>query len=209
MTSTPHDALFKFIFSQTDHAKSALRQALPAALSAAIDWSTLTLESTSFVDEALKDKHCDLLFSVMLDGKPIYLYLLFEHQSPVDPLMPFRLLVYMVRIWEAHLRDHPDDKRLPAILPVVIHHSEAGWTATTSFEQVLNLDDATLAAVGEHVPRFRFILDDISHETDAALKLRSMTALGRLGLFCLRHSRKPERLVRNMRKWATLVREVV
>ena len=35
--------------------------------------------------------------------------------------MLFRLLAYMVRIWEAHLRTEPTATRLPAIIPVVLH----------------------------------------------------------------------------------------
>ncbi|MEO5726864.1 MAG: Rpn family recombination-promoting nuclease/putative transposase, partial [Byssovorax sp.] len=42
---------------------------------------------------------------------------LFEHQSTVDALMPFRLLQYMVLIWERHLQVHSEDKRLPPIVP--------------------------------------------------------------------------------------------
>ncbi|KYF63223.1 hypothetical protein BE11_46980 [Sorangium cellulosum] len=50
---------------------------------------------------------------------------LFEHQSTTHPLMAFRLLEYMVRIWKGHLERHPRSTRLPAILPVVLHHSAA------------------------------------------------------------------------------------
>jgi hypothetical protein len=52
------------------------------------------------------------------------------------------------------------------------------------------------------------VLDDISAETDEALKARAMTALGRLVLWCLRHARKPEELVRRLAGWRDVVREV-
>src|SRR4029077_10488501 len=64
------------------------------------------------------------------------------------------------------------------------------------------------AAVAPHIPRFRFVLEDISHETDEALRARAMTALARLSLWCLRHAREPRELVDRLGAWMDLVREV-
>jgi hypothetical protein len=43
MTHTPHDALFKAVFSSPEHAEAELRAVLPPRLSRRIDWSTLAL----------------------------------------------------------------------------------------------------------------------------------------------------------------------
>lgn len=99
------------------------------------------------LDDALRGRHSDLFFSATCGGKtPVLLYLLFEHQSTDDPLMAFRLLRYTVRIWDEHLRDHPDAAKLPTILLLVLHHSPGGWTSPTDFHVLLDLDDDTLTA---------------------------------------------------------------
>jgi len=54
---------------------------------------------------------------------------LFEHKSGPEGLTAFQLLRYMVRIWEDFVKGHPGAKLLPAIVPVVVHHGEGGWTA--------------------------------------------------------------------------------
>ncbi|WP_437767224.1 Rpn family recombination-promoting nuclease/putative transposase [Sorangium sp. So ce281] len=208
MQINAHDALFKAAFSQVEHAAGELRQALPPALSARIDFAALRLRPGSFVDEALKERQSDLLFSASMGEARVLLYLLCEHQSTVEPLMAFRLLRYMVRIWEHHLAEHPGSKLLPAILPVVLHHSETGWTAATSFEDLLEVDEGARAVMADHVPRFRFVLDDISQEGDEALKARAMSAFSRLVLWCLRHGREPDELLRQLGKWLDLVNEV-
>lgn len=203
-----HDALFKATFSDVQHAASELRHVLPPALAARLDFGTLANEPGSFVDGALKERHTDLLFSVRTVADDlVLLYLLFEHQSTVDRLMPFRLLRYMVRIWESHLTAHPEAKRLPPVVPVVLHHSDSGWTAGTAFTDVLDVDPDTRQALGAHVPSFAFLLDDISHESDDALRARAMTALARLCLWCLRHAREPDELVQQLGRWLHLVRE--
>jgi predicted transposase/invertase (TIGR01784 family) len=144
----------------------------------------------------------------MLEGRPALIYILFEHQSTVDALMSFRLLRYEVRIWERWLRDNSGAHKLPVILPVVLHHSLTGWAGSTAFEDLLDVDAATFADIAAHVPRFRFALEDISHETDEALRARAITALARLSLWCLRHAREPWELVDRLGAWLDLVREV-
>lgn len=83
-----------------------------------------------------------------------------------------------------------------------------GWKAAVSFEEILDLDPATLAAIRIYVPRFRFLLDDLSPETDATLRDRAMSELGRLALWCLLRGRTPELFIRGVGRWLGLVDEV-
>jgi predicted transposase YdaD len=209
MQANAHDALFKSAFGTPEHATGELRTVLPPRFAARLDLATLALEPGSFVDDQLKERQSDLLYSVATGaGRTVLVYLLLEHQSTVDELMAFRLLRYLVRIWERYVAMHPSTTRLPIIVPVVLHHSEDGWTAGTAFEDLLDVDAETLAPVADHVPRFRFLLDDISHATDEDLRSRAMTAFGRLVLWCLRHAREPNELIDRLSDWLGVVRQV-
>lgn len=182
---------------------------LPPALVARIDFATLTACPGTFVDEGLADAHADLLFSVELAGRPALLYLLLEHQSTVDRLMAFRLLRYMVRIWDAWLADHRDAQSLPLVVPIVVHHSDTGWTAAVALEEILDVATDVRDALGPHVPRMGFLPDDLSAQSDEALQSRAMTALGRAALWCLRDARKRGEILRKLDRWAHVVGEVV
>jgi predicted transposase/invertase (TIGR01784 family) len=140
VVASPHDALFKYVFRQPEHAASELRAVFPPALSARLDWASLQLEPASFVDEELRGRHADLLFSVRCEGLPAYVHVLFEHQSTSDPFMAFRLLRYLVRTWDAVLSKHPDSARLPAIVPVVLYHGKSEWAAATELRALIDLD---------------------------------------------------------------------
>jgi len=98
----PHDKLFRSVFADPHEAASFLRLHLPPALAERLDWSSLALEETSFVDEALRESESDLLYTVRAQEteQASYLYVLFEHQSSPDKWMRFRLLKYMCRIWD-------------------------------------------------------------------------------------------------------------
>jgi Putative transposase, YhgA-like len=132
----------------------------------------------------------DLLYSVRAGRRRVLLYVLAEHQSSVDSWMAFRLLCYLVAIWKGYRAQHPRAKKLPAILPIVVHHSPTGWTAPVAFEELLDVDAKLLDALGPHAVRLRFLLDDLSGQTDAELRARSqMTAGGRVAVLSLKHGR--------------------
>jgi predicted transposase/invertase (TIGR01784 family) len=130
---TPHDRLFHHVFSNPVHAAGELQLLLPADLSRRIDWSTLEALPTRVVDQKLAEFRSDVLFRAELEGREVFLYLLLEHQSTEDPLMPFRVLVYMVKIWEHYLLVHPNTRRLPAIVPMVLHHASVAGRSRRAF----------------------------------------------------------------------------
>ncbi len=138
------------------------------------------------MDEELADRQVDLLYRVPLlhSDEPALVYVLFEHQSSVDPRMPARLLVYMARIWEQWMREHPSGK-LPLIVPAVLHHSATGWTAPTRFADLLVIPDELHDVLGDTHVDFGFFLDDLSASTEQELHERAqMTAVARLALRC-------------------------
>lgn len=115
-----HDALVKTAFSQVEHAEGFLRLVLPAALVARIDSSTLALRPGSFVDEALKERHSDLLYSVAISGRSALIYVLFEHKSkPEDQLDsgPART-GWSMRSRTGGLRRHTSAPRAPRSAPL-------------------------------------------------------------------------------------------
>jgi len=206
---TPHDALFKQVFSQPDHAAAELRCVLPEAVSQHIDWETLEPQPGSFVDEELRERHADLLYTVRLAGRLALVYVLLEHKSEPDSMTPFQLLVYAVRIWQRFREQNPNARKLPPILSVVVHHSEAGWSSGTELLDVLDLDPDLRLDLGPYLPNLRFVLDDLARESEEALHHRTMTALGRLALFCLKRARVSGDLLGELRPWVGAIRSVM
>ena len=61
-----------------------------------------------------------------------------------------------------------------------------------ALEDLLDADEDLLAALGANVPRFRFLLDDLSVQSDGALRARRrMTPGGRAAILSLKHGRDP------------------
>ncbi len=205
MTSSPHDALFKRVFSHPEHAAGELQAILPPQLVAAIDWPSLTTEPGSFIDPALAGQHSDLLFSATArtTGDPLLVYVLFEHQSTPDARMALRLLSYMVSIWEQFAKDTDNlDKPLPLIIPALLAQVPGGWTAATQFRDLFAPGTADLA--GPFLPDFAYLVDDLHHTTDRQLRSRPLADFPRLALWLMRDARDGITLLAKLRDWAAL-----
>ena len=208
MTPTPHDALFKQVFSDPARAAELLRFSLGPAIAARIEFTGLRNENCSVLDDELRASHVDLLFSASFDTRPCRIYLLAEHQSTSDWTMPLRLLGYMHRIWIRDLTAHPDVRRIPAIFACVLHHSAAGWRVATTFEALVDLPADADEAMWSHVPRFRFALVDIGAAGMDALVVGALSAYVRLTLRVLHEAQDAEDIRAALDSWHELLFEV-
>jgi predicted transposase/invertase (TIGR01784 family) len=162
------DSLHHDAFSELRVARSLFENYLPASLADQCDWATLSNETPVYKKCFDSDAFCDLLFAVRFQhdskqrkSQPLFLNLLFEHQSRPDPLMPFRLLRYMVRIWERYLVDHPTARRLPPVYPIVLHQSRRRWKAPTRLHQLFTIPGCDSSSP-TWLPDFRFHLIDLA-----------------------------------------------
>ena len=205
----PHDALFQWTFSQREHGAGLLKAALPPALASAVDFSTLRVEKGSFVDRALRSRHSDLVLSARMRGEPVYFYALIEQQRRVEALMVLRILVYMTRLWEQLVRDRPRMKVLPPIIPILLHHSDTGWTAATAFQDVVAAEESVRSALRPYIPHFELLLVDLSEGQPSRLVDQALTALGQVVLGLLSVAGDSARLERELGRVAAAVREIV
>ncbi|MFO0564168.1 MAG: Rpn family recombination-promoting nuclease/putative transposase [Polyangiaceae bacterium] len=178
----PHDRLFRAVFSAPEHAKGLLCSALPPAIANRTDWDTLHFLPTSVIDSTLREARTDLLFSATIAGRRALYYVLLEHQSEPDRRMPLRLLGYMLRIWEELAKT---SSPLPAIVPIVCHHSTRGWESPIALRELIDLPADAFEDFAAHLPTFEPIFDDLSRAADDELRMRVLSTLGRAALVCL------------------------
>ena len=124
--SKRHDKLFKGIMSQEEVAKEFFRVHLPEKIKNLVELDTLVPDKTDFVDEKLKETLSDTIFKVNLreSSEITYMCVLLEHQSKHDPLMSFRIVKYMVAIWDGYLNANNEAKKLPMIYPFIFSNAE-------------------------------------------------------------------------------------
>jgi predicted transposase/invertase (TIGR01784 family) len=188
---------------------------MPAALVEALDWTKLALQPGSYVDVALREQFTDLLYSATWrDGDEVFVYFLFEHQSapptpPNDGLMAYRLLRYQVQIWERWRADHPAERMLPMIIPIVMYHGATPWPEPMTFDALLAVPPSMRPTVEPYLVRFAYVLHDLSKISDDELhRGAQLSALAKLVTLLLKHGRTRVDLLQILGRWVDVMREV-
>ena len=203
---TPHDSVFRRVLGVPENMASQLRAVLPPDVAARLDLRRLARAPGSFVDEALKWRHTDLLFTVPLESRDALVYVLVEHQSSSDPLMAFRMLRYVTRIWDRYLDEHPSTRQLPPVIPVVVHQGPGRWNSPQDLLDLIDLDDAAKKEAETYLPRFGYLLDDLARVDGQALLDRELTPQALVTLLLLKTAPGNPRLPAELRPWTSQLR---
>lgn len=162
---SPHDRYIRSMMSHPKVVQEFFETNLPTKVREAIDFSSIELQKDSFIDDKLRLQIADLLYSVNFQGEPGYIYLLLEHASKPDRLLPFRMLKYMVAIMEHHLTKTAA-KELPVIYPLIL------YTGSRPFSHSMDLFDlfGKQKALAKDILKNPYHLVDLTQASDEDLK---------------------------------------
>ena len=151
-----------------------------------LDFNRIIYQKRSFISKALQERESDVLLSVPFqedtdatDTDALLIYILIEHQSTVDKTMGFRLLSYMVQIWESQRREWETEKipqserRLQPILPVLFYTGDAPWTVPVSLTTIMDVPEI----LARFVPSFDTLFLGVK-ETETDVLTQSGHPLG-------------------------------
>ena len=88
---------------------------------------------------------------------------------------------------------------------MVVHHSDTGWTAPTTFEALIDLDADTYREVQRQIPSFELLLDDVSGARDDELRSRVMSEFAQLALMSLARARSASDMLAELRRWSDVL----
>lgn len=163
----PHDRFFKMAMSDKRVAKDFFDTHLPTDIRQIVDLDHLELQAGSYVNDLRQESIADILYKTQIAGHTGYLYLIVDHQSTPDELMPFRVLKYTCNIIDQYLKD-TGKKRLPMILPMVVYHGKKPWSYSTNINDLVDSRDELV----ETLFLKPFFLIDLNLISDEVLKQR-------------------------------------
>lgn len=172
-----HDYFFRTIMSDKRVAKEFFEAHLPNDVLIQIDLNQLELQSSSYIDDMRKESIADMLFKTQIAGYEAYLYLLIDHQSRPDELMPFRSLKYLCNVIDQHLKGS-SNKKIPFILPMVVYHGKQPWHYSTNINDLV---DAPKELVESYFLK-PFTLIDLTKIEDEILKQKAWVGVMELTL---------------------------
>lgn len=105
-------------------AKSFVKLYLDPVLLKRCNLDSLVIDTGSYVDNDLRERFSDVLYK--LDFKDnsscIYVYIMVEHQSSAQKLMPLRILRYQLEIIQKHVDKYKIEGDLPLVVPLVFYN---------------------------------------------------------------------------------------
>jgi len=139
----------------------------PSDLPRLVDFGRLALVRTTFVARDFRHVEADVVLTAPLRARGgqhtstvIWVYLLLEHQSEPDRLMPVRLLDYLVQIIKAQMRTWSKKHtsfagfRIQPVLPVVLYTGTQRWDSPGRLIDLLELGDTFRPVTPDFEPIF-------------------------------------------------------
>jgi hypothetical protein len=148
-----------------------------------LDFSSLEKVGGEYVSDDLRHRESEVVWRIRWGRERwLYVYLLLEFQSTVDPFMALRLMVYVGLLWQDLLRQKvlSPSGRLPPVLPLVLYNGDVPWRAARDVSALVEEIPGGLEC---YRPRLQHLLLDEKRIADAELEpLRNLAAaLFRLG----------------------------
>lgn len=176
------DISTRWLLEETDNIQGLI-EIIANELVEYLDFSRLEIDKTSYITDILKTLESDLVFTVPfreeVSSDELVIYILIEHQSTVDPMMPFRILNYMCQIWDNQRRkleasDVPKSKwRLRPILPIVFYTGAQQWKTPIDLSVIMDVPDL----LERFVPKFDTLFLGVK-ETDPSDLTKSENPFG-------------------------------
>lgn len=155
-------------------AKDFFQHHLPVAIQSQLDFNTLKLQPGTYISKALQSSASDILYTInfLKQEGSAYLYILAEHQSSVDNLMPLRLWEYIASIWRDHLKKNKGDT-FPLVIPLVFYNGTKKYDGPKDIRELIDAPQELI----EHFLLKPFHLVDTHDITDEEVRERHWSGL--------------------------------
>jgi hypothetical protein len=187
MSPDTYDSGYKLLYSHGAMVRDLLAGFVPGDWIDQLDFTSLEKCSGSYISDDLRDRADDLIWRVRWGPRWLYVYLLLEFQSRIDPWMAVRIQTYIGLLYQDLIRTEQLSAggRLPPVLPLVLYNGATPWSAAREMEPLVEPGPLSLAP---YRPRQGYlVLDERRLAAESSAPERNLSA----ALFRLEASRTP------------------
>ena len=183
-----HDPSYKLLFSHRELVADLLRGFVREDWVSGLDLDTLERPRESGISLDLREREDDLIWRVRWGEQWVYVYLLLEFQSTVDPMMAARMLTYVGLLYQdlVAAKAIPAGGPLPPVVSIVLYNGSQPWRAATDLDTLL--PPGLPRSLRAWQPQLRYLLLDEQAPQEPALAGSANLAAA---LFRLESSRTP------------------
>jgi hypothetical protein len=155
-----HDEGYKLLFSHPRMVEDLLRGFVEQDWVGNLDFSTLEKASGHYVSEDLRERESDMVWRVRWgQDEWLYIYLLLEFQSTVDPYMSVRVMTYKGMLFQDIIAQKlvlPSGK-LPPVFVALLYNGRGRWNAARDVADLVE----RVPGLEEHHPHLGYCLLDV------------------------------------------------
>jgi len=194
------DHSYKLLFSHASMVADLLRGFVHEAWVNQLDWATLKKVNHSFISDDLREREDDVIWRVRWANEWIYIYILLEFQSTVDPFMAVRILTYVGLLYQDLIKQQQltAQDKLPPVFPLVLYNGRSRWSAARNIRDLIQTLPGGLE---KYRPQLEYLLIDESSFSELELvPLHNLVA----ALFRLENSRTAvdiQRVLTHLLEW--------
>lgn len=143
-----HDHSYKLLFSHPDMVADLLRGFVREDWVKGLDYASLERVGDGYVSDDLRERVDAIVWRVRMGPDWLYVYLLIEFQSSIDPFMAVRKLAYLGLLYQDITRTGglTAERKLPPVLPVVLYNGKPRWTAAEEIADLIHAVPGGLTA---------------------------------------------------------------
>ncbi len=168
-----HDSGYKKLFSNQTIFRQLIETFVTQEWVNHLDFATCETLDKSFISQHYKETESDLIYKVQLLNHEVYIYILIEFQSTVDPFMALRALNYITNFYMDYVAEHKQVKKLPAVFPIVLYNGEDRWTAPINLSDLIE----QTPSLGAFALDFQyFLIAENQYSQQALLKIRNIVS---------------------------------
>ena len=146
-----HDTGYKDLFSHPEMVADLIRGFVHEDWVRHLDFSTLERVEGRLLTRRLRRRESDVVWRLRWGGNRwLYVYLLIEFQSTIDPFMALRVMVYVGLLYQHLIKEGLVSRfdRLPPVLPLILYNGSAPWGAALDVADLIAECRAVWNAIG-------------------------------------------------------------
>ena len=130
MVNHQHDKIFRTVLDRKSDALALINKALNTQL----EVQDIEKYNSSFINKVFQNREADIVYKI----KDRSIFILIEHQTKVDYLMPYRILEYEVAIMQSAIdldKIKNKESKIPLVISIVLYTGNKKWNAKKYFEE--------------------------------------------------------------------------
>lgn len=130
MVNHQHDKIFRTVLDRKSDAIVLINKALNTQL----EVQDIEKYNSSFINKVFQNREADIVYKI----KDRSIFILIEHQTKVDYLMPYRILEYEVAIMQSAIdldKIKNKESKIPLVISIVLYTGNKKWNAKKYLEE--------------------------------------------------------------------------